>query len=239
MKKIHIKVCVQHHINIIYIILYIYIYIYTDILQNNGIKITTELLKCPNHPQGSNGSTYGFKCCHHHVQKFIEKGLKCNQIDKYLNWRWCKTKIKGIEEKIRKLKESDNNYRNEKIRLTDKIKKIENYMKNKFTTIDTKAFNDILWYNRVRRTSTRSKSDKEAADYNECMQQENDNEDLEQWERIMQEKNVHPDYVHFAHRMYIICMLEFMANLILIYKKSMKNCNYMYLYIYIYIYRIS
>lgn len=179
--------------------LYNYI-IYTDILHNKDMNIGTELLKCPNHPQGSNGSTYGFKCCHQHVCRLIQKGLKCHQIDNYINWRWCKNKIESIQDKIKKLKENDNNYQNEKNRLIDKIKQINNYIKKKYNHNDIKIFNDVLHYNHVRRTSPRKKTQKQKADYNECMIIENDNETLNQWEQITHDK-VHPDYVHFKHRM--------------------------------------
>ena len=175
--------------------------------EEKDFDATIESLKCANQPQRANGSTYGFKCCHHHVVKLIEKGLKVHQIDEYIDWKWCQKKIKAIELKINKLKRKNNkNNKNkdehEEDKLNDQINRINKFINKEFAEEDIHTFKSISNYaNKIRR-SPRKKSNKQLADLAECMQMENENELLESLEEWLGEKNLNSEQLQYSNRMY-------------------------------------
>lgn len=171
------------------------------------MKKTTESLKCPETPQKPNGSTFGFKCCHHHVKKLIDKGLKVDQVNKYIDWRWCVKKIGKNNENIEKIRKNDNYSElgcNLKVKvIEERNKKIEKHINDNFTEDEIKTFTQLVNDNEVRRRSPRKKTAKQQADYNECMIMENDNELLENLEAWSNEENIHPDILHYAKGKYL------------------------------------
>ena len=176
---------------------------YIDITED-GFDVTKEMLKCPNAPQKSNGSTFGFKCCHEHVKKLIEKGLTSDQVDKYIDWKWCNQQIKKNKEKIESIKEDGLSKSNQKKieSIKEKNKNIEKILKK--YKVDEKKIFEKLSSKKIKRRSPRKKTAKQLADYNECMQMENDNENLdiaEDWLLINKEKNLHPDQLQMMTRM--------------------------------------
>ena len=174
---------------------------------------TRESLKCANQPQRANGSTYGFKCCHYHVTKLIEKGLKVYQVDEYIDWKWCQEKIKAIKLKISKLqkKKNKNKDQDEEDKLYDQIERINKFISNQYNEEDINNFESVSACNDELRRSKRQKSDKERADLAECMLQENENELLNILEEWFDEQNLSPYQLQYSNRM---CHIKFMSNLL-------------------------
>ena len=164
-------------------------------------KMSTEAIKCPNAPQKPNKYSKGFKCCHHHVKKLLEKGLNLMQIDKYIEWTWYKKELKRNTEKLNSNK-IDNQNNKEKIQ--QKIIDINKILKNKnnFSKQDENTFEQVSRYGIVKRKSQRIKSNKQKANLNEMLIMEEDEEFLHKLEQWLND-TVHPDMIQFKKRMYI------------------------------------
>lgn len=180
---------------------------YIDIKAKGIENLTTESLKCPNAPQKPNGSTYGFSCCWDHVKVLINKGLRSEQCDNYIDWRWCRKKIKKYEKDISKYEKDPS--KKEKVKeLKQKINDIEKYITKHFKTDDIMDFTEIVNNNHVTRKSERikHKTHEQKASYIECMVMENDNElldNIEEWLTDKEKnKNIDPQLLHFATRLF-------------------------------------
>lgn len=163
-------------------------------------NLSKESIKCANSPQHPNKFSKGFKCCHFHVKKLVEKGLKLNQIDKYVDWTWFNKELKRTQVLLKSCEQYDTKKIN---KYTNKISHIETKIEKTFTTDDIDAFGNVSRYGSILRRSSRIQSDKTKADLNEMLIMENDSEMLELLEKWFGE-TVSSDILQHKKRMFYI-----------------------------------
>ena len=175
-------------------------YKFTDLCNDNidTSNLTKESIKCANSPQHPNKFSNGFKCCHYHVKKLINKGLKLYQIDKYIDWKWYNKELTKTQVLLKSNEENDKKNREKYIK---KIEFIERKIRTTFTSDDLKAFDGVSRHGVTPRRSSRIQSNKAKADLNEMLIIENDSEILELFENWFGE-TINPEILQYKKRMY-------------------------------------